>query len=119
MPDDVPAAAADAPAVAVSNLRKIYRGGLLEKRTVEALKGVSLEVARGEIFGLLGPNGAGKTTLVKSLLGIVHPSGGEARLFGTAAADPDARGPVGYLPESHRFPGFFTARRLLDTYGAL
>ena len=119
MPDDVPAAAADAPAVAVSNLRKTYRSGLLKKRTVEALKGVSLEVAPGEIFGLLGPNGAGKTTLVKSLLGIVHPSGGEARLFGTAAADPDAREPVGYLPENHRFPGFFTARRMLDTYGAL
>ena len=119
MPDDVPAAAADAPAVAVSNLRKTYRSGLLEKRTVEALKGVSLKVAPGEIFGLLGPNGAGKTTLVKSLLGIVHPSGGEARLFGTAAADPDAREPVGYLPENHRFPGFFTARRMLDTYGAL
>ena len=109
----------DAPAVAVRGLEKTYRSGLVKKRTVEALKGVTLEVAPGEIFGLLGPNGAGKTTLVKSLLGIVHPTAGEARLFGVPASNSDARRPVGYLPENHRFPGFLTARKMLDTYGAL
>lgn len=113
MPDDAP------PAVAVRDLAKTYRSGLFKKRTVEALKGVSLEVAPGEIFGLLGPNGAGKTTLVKSLLGIVHPTAGEARLFGVPAGDPGARDSIGYLPENHRFPDFLTARRMLDTYGAL
>jgi ABC-2 type transport system ATP-binding protein len=109
----------DAPAVAVRDLEKTYRNGLLKKRTVEALKGVSLDVAPGEIFGLLGPNGAGKTTLVKALLGVVHPTAGEARLFGTPATRAEAREPVGYLPENHRFPDFLTARTMLDTYGAL
>src|SRR5215207_2422865 len=48
---------------------------------VEALAGVSLSVARGEIYGLLGQNGAGKTTMVKALLGIVPATAGEATLL--------------------------------------
>ena len=117
MPNDAPPA--DVPAVAASDLAKTYRNGVFKKRTVEALQGVSLEVAPGEIFGLLGPNGAGKTTLVKSLLGIVHPTAGEARLFGVPASEARARRPAGYLPENHRFPDFLSARRVLHTYGAL
>ncbi|PSR00412.1 MAG: ABC transporter ATP-binding protein [Bacteroidetes bacterium QS_9_68_14] len=109
----------DAPAVAVRDLAKTYRSGVFKTRTVEALQGVTLEVETGEIFGLLGPNGAGKTTLVKSLLGIVYPTGGRAELFGVPATRSAARAPVGYLPENHRFPEFLTARKMLDTYGAL
>ena len=115
----MPDAPAETAAVAVRDLAKTYQSGLVKKRTVEALKGVSLEVAPGEIFGLLGPNGAGKTTLVKCLLGVVRPTGGTAKLFGRPARRAEARRPIGYLPENHRFPGFLTARKLLDTYGAL
>lgn len=106
-------------AISVSDLSKTYRTGLFSRSTVKALRGVSLEVPQGEIFGLLGPNGAGKTTLVKILLGLVHPSGGTARLFGEPAQTPAARQRIGFLPENHQFPGFLTARQTLHIYGRL
>jgi ABC-2 type transport system ATP-binding protein len=86
---------------------------------VHALKGVSLEVRPGEIFGLLGRNGAGKTTLVKILLGIVKPSRGRANLLGAPAGTSSVRQRVGFLAEDHRFPEYHTGYSLLDFYGAL
>jgi len=53
----------------------------------EILKGIDLEVRRGEIFGLLGPNGAGKTTLIRVLLGLIRPDGGSVRYFGVPLAE--------------------------------
>jgi ABC-2 type transport system ATP-binding protein len=58
------------PVITISNLTKTYASGL------QALKGINLEINRGEIFALLGPNGAGKTTLISTLCGIVTPSSG-------------------------------------------
>ena len=106
-------------AISVSDLSKTYRTGILSRSSVKALRGVSLEVPKGEIFGLLGPNGAGKTTMVKILLGLVHPSGGTAHLFGTPAQNPKARQRIGFLPENHQFPGFLTAEQTLHVYGRL
>lgn len=94
------------------DLRKKYR-------QVEALKGVSLKVEKGQIYGLLGQNGAGKSTMVKILLGIVNKTGGDAMLFGMQAGDTATRRRVGYLPEDHRFPEYHTAYSLLDFYGML
>jgi ABC-2 type transport system ATP-binding protein len=62
--------------IEISDLSKVYAGGF------EALKNVSLEIERGEIFALLGPNGAGKTTLINIVCGIVNPSGGQVRVDG-------------------------------------
>jgi ABC-2 type transport system ATP-binding protein len=100
------------PAIETHNLRKNYRG-------VQALKGVSIRVEPGEIYGLLGQNGAGKTTLVKILLGIVKPTDGDAALLGHPAGDAAARKRAGYLPEDHRFPEYHTGWSLLDFYGSL
>ena len=77
--------------------------GEKEKGT-HALRGVDIEVPRGVGFGLIGPNGAGKTTFIKTLLGIVHRTGGDVRLLGGDPADPKQRLRVGYLPERLQLP---------------
>jgi ABC-2 type transport system ATP-binding protein len=73
----------------------------------------------GEVFGFLGPNGAGKTTTVKILLGLVHATRGEARIFGQPAGHPEARRRIGYLPENFRFHDWLTGAGLLDVHGRL
>jgi ABC-2 type transport system ATP-binding protein len=83
------------------------------------LHGLDLTVEPGEVFGFLGPNGAGKTTTVKILLGLVAPTSGEARLFGVAAGDAEARRRVGYLPENFRFHDWLTGYALLDFHARL
>src|SRR5687767_12081970 len=64
------------PIISVANLSKTYASGF------QALKGVDLEIRRGEIFALLGPNGAGKTTLINIICGIVTPSAGTVTVDG-------------------------------------
>jgi ABC-2 type transport system ATP-binding protein len=86
---------------------------------ITALKGLSLKVEKGEIFGLLGQNGAGKTTLLKVLLGIITATEGEAEMLGQPAGTADVRRRVGYLPEDHRLPEYHTGASLLEFYGAL
>jgi ABC-2 type transport system ATP-binding protein len=82
---------------------------------VQALRGVDLEVRRGEIFGFLGPNGAGKTTTIRCLLDLIRPDGGMARVLGI---DPQ-RDPVavqarcGYLPGELHLNDNLTAERQL------
>ena len=84
-----------------------------------AVAGLSLRVPAGTKYGLLGSNGAGKTTFVKMLLSAVGPTAGRASLFGRDSRDPESRRLVGYLPENHRFPTYFTGAGMLDFYGAL
>ncbi len=105
--------------IAIEKLTKTYRGGLLGNRSIAALRQVSLETHRGEVFGLLGPNGAGKTTLIKILLGVIRSSGGSARVFGFPAGSIAARSCVGYLPESLRIDRHHTARSALTFYGGM
>ncbi|MFN4218183.1 MAG: ABC transporter ATP-binding protein [Candidatus Bipolaricaulia bacterium] len=105
-------------AIEVVELHKTYRG-LLRRNSIEALKGVSLSVRQGEIFGLLGPNGAGKTTLIKILLGIAFADRGQALLCGRDSRDPQARQCVGYLPEEYQLPEYLKAWRVLDFFAKL
>jgi ABC-2 type transport system ATP-binding protein len=86
---------------------------------IEALRGVSLCIEKGEIFGLLGQNGAGKTTLIKILLGITRMTTGSGELLGQPVGTASVRRKVGYLPEDHRFPDYHSGASLLDFYGAL
>ncbi|MCC6537195.1 MAG: ABC transporter ATP-binding protein [Bryobacterales bacterium] len=89
------------------------------RREVRAVDGISFTVEPGTTFGLLGPNGAGKTTCVKMLLSAVHPTSGHATIFGLDSRQIAARLPIGYLPENHRFPTYFTGAGMLDLYGSL
>ena len=94
------------PAIHTIELSKRYRSTV-------ALAGLSMTVARGEVFGFLGPNGAGKTTAVKLLLGLARPTGGEAMVLGAPAGDLETRRRIGYLPELFRFQSWLTAREVL------
>ena len=104
--------------IEVSGLKKVYRGAMRTSR-ITALDGIDFTVAAGEMFGLLGPNGAGKTTTVKILLDLTRPTGGEARISGLPAGDPESRRSVGYLPEGHKIPGYLTARQTLSIFGRM
>jgi ABC-2 type transport system ATP-binding protein len=87
--------------------------------SVEALKGVDLEVGDGELFGLLGPNGAGKSTLVKIAVGLVRPTRGGAEVAGARAGTRAARAKLGYLAELFRFPAWYTADEVLSLHQKL
>jgi ABC-2 type transport system ATP-binding protein len=69
-------------AIEARDVVKTFRSGWLRRRETPALRGASLAVERGAIFGLLGPNGAGKTTLLSILATLLIPDGGEARVLG-------------------------------------
>jgi ABC-2 type transport system ATP-binding protein len=100
------------PALQAEDLRKNYG-------SIQALKGVSLEVGEGELVGLLGPNGAGKSTLVKIACGLVRPTAGAARIAGQPAGSPAAHRALGYLAELFRFPDWLTADEMLGMHQKL
>jgi ABC-2 type transport system ATP-binding protein len=105
-------------AIETEGLTKVFRTRF-PARQFKAVDAISLRVPRGTTFGLLGPNGAGKTTFVKMLLSATHPTTGRAKIFGRDSQIPEARRPIGYLPENHRFPTYMTGANMLDFYGAL
>jgi len=98
----------DETAILIEGLMKSYG-------PVRALRGVNLEVRRGEIFGFLGPNGAGKTTTIRCLLDLIRPDGGRARVLGIdPQVDPvTVRRRVGYLPGELRLEDNLTVEQLL------
>jgi len=99
-------------AIRTFDLRKSYGGKL-------AVRGLTLEVGRGEVFGFLGPNGAGKSTSMKMLLGLVAPTGGTAYVLGRPIGDVEARRRVGFLPEHFRFHDWLTGEEFLRLHGRL
>ena len=96
------------PAIQVEQVVKRY-GAL------QALSGVSLDIAQGEFFGLLGPNGAGKTTLISILAGLSIATSGSARVMGydVVARYREARRALGVVPQELVFDPFFTVREAL------
>jgi len=84
-----------------------------------ALDGLSISIARGEIYGFLGPNGAGKTTTIKALLGLVFPKSGDITVLGMRAADIRSHRRLGYLPEVSYFYSFLNAGEIMAMYGRI
>ena len=99
-------------AIETAQLRKVFGDRA-------AVKGLTLQVAQGEVFGFLGPNGAGKTTSIKMLLGLISPSSGTASLLGKPIGDRDAMSRIGFLPEHFRFQEWLTAHEFLTLHGQL
>jgi ABC-2 type transport system ATP-binding protein len=99
-------------------LAKTFRLGFFRKR-VDAVKNVTFDVYRGEIFGFLGPNGAGKTTTLKMLMGLIFPTRGRAEVLGLPVPSLSAKRRLGYLPETPYFYDYLTAEEFLDFVGAL
>jgi ABC-2 type transport system ATP-binding protein len=101
----------------VSHLVKTYPG----KAPVHAVRDISFQVERGEIFGFLGPNGAGKTTTIRCMLDVLRPTSGTISIFGLDARR-DALAihrRIGYLPGDVRLPGDVTAKRFLERYSRM
>jgi ABC-2 type transport system ATP-binding protein len=88
---------------------------------IEALRGVSLAVEEGEMFGLLGPNGAGKTTLLSILSCLIEPTSGSARLFGKTLTrtDMSMRPQIGLATQDLALYSDLTARENLSFFGKL
>jgi ABC-2 type transport system ATP-binding protein len=103
----------------IENLRVEYRSREMGGATRAALRGLSLSVGQGEVFGFLGPNGAGKTTTMNVLLGFVHATSGAAYLYGTDVREPIARQRIGYLPELTYYYKFLSAEELLRFYARI
>ncbi len=102
------------PALRIGGLVKDYG-------RVHAVRGIDLEVARGEVFGFLGPNGSGKTTTIRCLLDLLHPTAGRIEVLGL---DPRREGVavrarVGYVPGELRLPERQTGNQLVDAIARL
>lgn len=106
-------------AVAFSDVQKLYPTGMFGRSGVQAVRGVSLEIPRGSVYGLLGPNRAGKTTLVKMLLGLTRPTSGTITRLGEAISNRSTLARVGYMHENHAFPRYHSATDVLRFYGGL
>jgi ABC-2 type transport system ATP-binding protein len=112
MPDA--ATAPDSPAIQVRDLVKTYAGH-------PAVRGVSFEVARGEIIGLLGPNGAGKSTTLRILTGFLPASSGQVTVCGVdvASRPEEVKNHLGYMPENNPLPDDMRVGEYLHFRGRL
>jgi ABC-2 type transport system ATP-binding protein len=104
--------------LSVRGLQKTFHPGLFEA-SIEVLKGLSLEVVRGEIFGFLGPNGAGKTTTIKAITEIIYPDAGDITICGLPHSSIEAKGRLGFMTESPYIYRHLTGREHLRFSGEL
>jgi ABC-2 type transport system ATP-binding protein len=106
-------------AIRTEGLTKHYSVGFWRSRPYVALDNLTLEVARGEVFGFLGPNGAGKTTTLKLLMQLIFPTTGRAWILDRPAGDVAMRRRIGYLPENPTFYDNVSAEELLGYFASL
>jgi len=104
----------DSIAIQVKDLEKFYG-------KVHALRGVDLEVKRGEVYGFLGPNGAGKTTAIRCMLDLIRPQGGSISVLGiNPQEEPEAvKERVGYLPGELHVDENMTARQVFRFFNRM
>jgi len=102
------------PVFVIDNLYKSYG-------KIQAVKGISMRVERGEIFGFLGPNGAGKTTTIRCMLDVIRPTSGTLRVLGLDAQRDkmELHQHIGYLPGDVRLPGQMTGKQVIDYFSRL
>jgi len=102
------------PVIVIDKLQKSYG-------KVQAVRGISMSVERGEIFGFLGPNGAGKTTTIRCMLDVIRPSAGTIRVLGMdAQRDTLAlHQHIGYIPGDVRLPGQMTGKQIINYFSRL
>jgi ABC-2 type transport system ATP-binding protein len=102
------------PIIVIDKLEKSYG-------KIRAVRGISMSVRRGEIFGFLGPNGAGKTTTIRCMLDVIRPSAGMIHVLGLdAQRDKLAlHRHIGYLPGEVRLPGQMTGKQVIDYFSRL
>ena len=108
----------DTPAIRIRDLEKVFPVPL-RRRQVVALRGLSLDIPAGHVYGLLGPNGSGKSTTLKILLGLVAPTSGSTEIFGISSDKVASRADVGFLPENPYFYKFLTGAETIRFYGKL
>jgi len=100
--------------IETKNLTKYYG-------KIKGVENLSFSVRKGEIFGFLGPNGAGKTTTIRTLLGYLHPTKGEAYIFGKNIDGNivEIKREVGYIPGDLSIYGHMTGREFLNYFASL
>jgi ABC-2 type transport system ATP-binding protein len=106
-------------AIVTRELTKIYAGGRIGKPPSASLDKLDLSIGQNEVFGFLGRNGAGKTTSIKLICSLIHPTRGDAMIFGEDSRLPRARRHIGYLPENPYFYEYLTPRETIDFCGRL
>jgi ABC-2 type transport system ATP-binding protein len=104
--------------IVLKDLKKTFHLGLRLKR-VDALRGVSISVLPGRVFGFLGPNGAGKTTAIKIITGLIHPTSGSVSILGKPAGSSSVGSTMGYMPEHPYFYDYLSAYETVCFYGRL
>jgi ABC-2 type transport system ATP-binding protein len=110
------------PVLQIDKLSKTFHDWEhLRFRPIPVLKGITLEVERGEIFGFLGPNGAGKTTTIKTLMGIIRPTSGTARILGHDLVEHsrEVKKRTGFLPENPYFYDYLKVGEFVEFCGSL
>ncbi|MEY2556668.1 MAG: type transport system ATP-binding protein [Verrucomicrobiota bacterium] len=106
------------PAVAVLGVTKLFPVPF-QRRSVVAVRDLTLRVTAGQIYGLLGPNGSGKSTTLKIILGLVSPTSGTTEIFGRDSSLVASREGVGFLPENPYFYKYLTGGETLGFHGKL
>jgi ABC-2 type transport system ATP-binding protein len=102
------------PVIVIDNFHKSYG-------KVQAVKGISMRVEQGEIFGFLGPNGAGKTTTIRCMLDVIRPTSGTLRVLGLDAQRDkmELHQHIGYIPGDVRLPGQMTGKQIINYFSRL